>query len=198
MSLNNSAIYRSLSDPHKRFVLKIISGFSQAQAYVEVFGNASNMSQPAIYKAASRMANTPKIRKILEREREAKSSRLEEAATKTTEALIAMATCDAGDVLDSNGKPRPINQLPEPLRTAVTKIVVSGDNYTYELGGKLKSMELLGKMTNLWKENQPVLMPISIAERDEKLIDIFTKALERNVPCPPGQTNRPSPFEDDE
>ena len=100
--------------------------------------------------------------------------------------------------MDSNGKPRPINQLPEPLRTAVTKIVVSGENYTYELGGKLKSMELLGKMTNLWKENQPVLMPISIAERDEKLIDIFTKALERNVPCPPGQTNRPSPFEDDE
>jgi hypothetical protein len=129
---------------------------------------------PKIRQRANMLSKRVDVATIIQRENLARVSRIEDAAAKTTENLMAMAFSDVGQVVDDVGRPRKIRDLPEPLRKAITDIEVEGDSIRYKLGGKLKALEILGKMSNLIKEPSVNLNFISEEERNKKILEILT------------------------
>jgi len=177
MALEGDLVFQKLKEPVQKFIMNVLAGFNFVQSYIMSHPGAENNA--IIRGRAWKLAARPDVRLIIDRENKLRASRIEEAAALTTENLLSMAFADVGEVIDENGKPRKLRELPDPLRKSITEIEVDGDCVKYRLGGKLKALEILGKMTNLFKEPKVELNVITEEERTKRILEIIQAAKDR-------------------
>jgi len=182
MAIESDPAFLKLKEGHQIFVVKVLQGFNYTQAYLMAnLPGCKNANKLSISKLASKTYNRPDIKALIDRETRLRGSRIEEAAAKTTENLHSLAFADVGDLWDDNGQMRAIKDLPTPLRQAITELEIEDGKVKVKFNGKLKAIEILGRMTNLVKE-APQVHFITTETRNARLKEIFESAAARPGP----------------
>ena len=178
MSLHDDPEWRAIKkDTHKQFIQNILLGKSATEAYALSFPN-SNRSTAA--QKGHQLKN--KYSDLIARQSYIPSIAIERVANKTLENLMLLAFADIGDMVDANGVPKPIHDIPKPLRMAITEVEIDGDRVKYKVTGRTKALELLAKITKIDNPQPQIeINMISEEERKQKLMQILTVAANRTA-----------------
>jgi hypothetical protein len=177
-SISEDPEYDNLRDTHKIFITNVLAGKTYTDAYALAYPNASlqtaRSKSSAMYK---------RFKDLIERHTPLSPDVIHVIAEQTIQNLKAMAFADVSEMINKNtGKPLPLHRMPKPLRMGITEISVKGDKYTYVIGGKLKAMELLAKITKLDEAPKTeVNITISEEEKENRIKEILVSALGRNT-----------------
>lgn len=175
MSLENDEEYRKLKDTHKRFISHLLSGKNATESYSLVFPNASRATA-----GQHGWKLKDKYKELIAKWTPIPSVALERVASQTLENLTLMAFADVADMVDKDGKPKALSDIPKPLRMAITEVEIDGDRVKYKVGGKAKALELLAKISRITNDQPQVeITMISEEERQSRLKEIVVKALQR-------------------
>ena len=158
MSIEKDPEYIALPETHKKFINNLYQGQSATEAYKGAFPNASRAT------AATRGGNLKKkYEPLFQKHALVPSIALERIASKTLENLQAMAFADPKDMMRGKSL-KPISEMPEALRMAISEVQVDGDKMSFKLGGRIKALEILARMCNMGNEGQEVAVKIMTDE----------------------------------
>ena len=177
MSITEDPEYDKLKDTHKVFINNVLAGKSYTDSYALAYPNASRKTAQT---KSSSMYN--KYRDLIERNTALTPDLIHVIAEQTIQNLKAMAFADVSEMINKNtGKPLPLHRMPKAVRMGITEMSVKGDKYTYVIGGKLKAMELLAKITKLDEAPKTeVNISITEEEKENRIREILVQAIGRN------------------
>ena len=178
-SYKESLVYIDLKREHKEFVSHLLAGDNGIDAYMKAYPRVKYSTANS---KASILYNKDYIQQVLQLANRDKVASIEEAGIKTIQQLQNMAFADVGGVIDmATGKPKALADLPPALRQSISEVEIDGDRVKYKLGGKIKSLELLAKITKLTDAaaTQVNIQILNESERDEKIQQILIKAITR-------------------
>ena len=175
MSLDNDEEYKKLKGSHKVFIGHILSGKNATESYSLAFPNASRSTA-----GQHGWKLKDKYKDLLAKWTPIPSVALERVASQTLENLTLMAFADVADMVDKDGKPKALIDIPKPLRMAITEVEIDGDRVKYKVGGKAKALELLAKISRISNDAPQVeITMITEEERQSKLKEIVFNAMRR-------------------
>lgn len=176
MAIEDDPEWKSIKkNSHKQFISFMLAGKNSTEAYALSFPNASRKTAG---QHGHQLKN--KYKDILARQAPIPSVALERVASQTLENLTLMAFADVVDMVDEHGKPRALQDIPKPLRMAITEVEIDGERVKYKVGGKAKAIEILARIARL-TENDPKIeiTMITEEERQSKLREIVINAMRR-------------------
>jgi hypothetical protein len=176
MSISDDPEYDNLKDAHKIFINNVLGGKTYTESYALAYPDAS------LQTARSKSSNMyRKFRDLIERHTALTPDLVHVIAEQTIQNLKAMAFADVSEMINkTNGKPLPLHRMPKSIRMGITEMSVRGDKYTYVIGGKLKAMELLAKITKLDEAPKTeVNITITQEEKEKRIREILVQAAGR-------------------
>lgn len=183
MALEDNPDFRVLPDKDKKFIYHLLKGRTAKEAYKLTHPTATKRS------CETKGSQLRQKYKHFVEESLSQGGLLEGVNKRVVENLVAMAFADTGELLDEQGRPRSLKDIPPNLRRCITEFEIDGEHIRYKLTGKLKSLETLAKITRL-TENSPAVQVevITESQRDAKLDSILVNALKREqLELPHGQ-----------
>lgn len=163
-------------ETHKQFLRNIMQGYNPTEAYLRAFPNATNRKKAgqSAYKLKERYAD------LLNRNLPLDQVAIARVANRTLQNLENMAFADVGELLDADGKPLPLKQVPPHIRMAISKIKIGPEGVEYELAGKVKSLEVLSRVARIDGKNTNInIAHINVEDRDARLAEILVRAQAR-------------------
>lgn len=154
-----------LSDQEQRFCLEYACGLPEVARNGTAAALAAGYSDKNAAQQASRLLRKAKIRREIDRLIGEQSKRIKLDADRVMEELWRLGTVDIGQAFDEKGNLKPIHEMPEALRRAVSSIETEelfegrGEDRTQigftkkiKLFDKTRSLELLGKRFKLFTD----------------------------------------------
>mgnify|MGYP003352953318 CR=1 FL=1 len=165
MSLSDDPDFKKIKvEGYRQFLTNLLAGHNGIKSYQMAYPNAS-------YRAAGVKATQLKKKygHILERNAPLNPDKIEDVANETLHNLSLMAFADIGKMVDKEGVPLPLQQIPREVRMAITEIEVEGGRLKYRVGGKLKALEILAKIARLHQPETASVNIELISEEERKI-----------------------------
>lgn len=150
--------FDAINEQQRRFVEEYLLCLNYAQALAAA-GYSKNTT--------SRDILTPNVRAAIAERQEARRRRLNYDADRVLERLIEIDALDVADILNDDGRPKPVREWPLEWRRSIGAIDIvdtpEGVVKKLKLPDKLKNIELIGKHIGVqaWKEQSNVTIQAS-------------------------------------
>jgi len=176
MSMEQDPEYDNAKQSHKDFITAVMAGKSHTDAYALAFPNASRKTAGSKATVLYR-----KYKNLIQRHSPLTADMVQVIADQTIQNLKQMAFADASDMIDkTSGRPLPLHKMPKAVRMGITEMSVSGNKYKYVMGGKMKALELLAKITKLDEAPKTeVNISITQEEKENRIREILVQAISR-------------------
>mgnify|MGYP006275890811 CR=1 FL=1 len=176
MSIENDPDWIKIKvEGHKKFINAFLAGKNATEAYQSAYPNASRRtSNEKGYRLKER------YKELIERQTYIPSVALERVASRTLENLTQMAFADPAEMLDRNGNPRNLKDIPKALRMAITEVEIDKKGMRFKLGGRTQALQLLAKIAKIDRdEPETQIAIITQEEKNAQLRDILVGAMRR-------------------
>lgn len=101
---------------------------------------------------ASQLLSKPKVREIIEELNDKRCEKIEVNAAMILKELIRIATSDISAAFDDQGNIKPLRDIPEDIRRAISGAQKLKGKMKIDFWDKLKALELLGKHMKLFTD----------------------------------------------
>jgi len=121
------------------------------------------------WKVSKNLLSNPKVQKVIQRHMDARQARSEVTVDRVVLELWRIASADPGELYNAEGNLKPIHEIPEELRRAISHIqtyeeyegrgsdrVHIGSTKKVLLWDKLKALELLGKYLKIFFDSPKI------------------------------------------
>jgi hypothetical protein len=152
-----------LTPKQERFARLIAEGFGQSDAYRQAYDVRSSGSANAVAVEASRLVQHPQVALTIATLRSQATAQATHGFAVSRARVIAemyrMATYDPRQLLDADGKPLPLNELPDEIASAVEQVDVLVDAegrptaFRYKLARKAAHLEQTAKALGMFEED---------------------------------------------
>ena len=151
-----------LTPKREKFAQLVAQGFTQADAYRQTHGTTT-ARQATVWNDAHVLASVPEVAARIEALRAIASAQATHGFAISRARVIAemyrMATYDPRQLLDADGKPLPLNELPDEIASAVEQVdvLVDADGrptaYRYKLARKAAHLEQTAKALGMFEDD---------------------------------------------
>ena len=182
----NSALVRDGLTPQQRlFALEYLIDLNASQAAVR-----AGYAEGSASSHASVLLKTPEVQEFIRAALKKREKKLELTAERVLEELMKLGFSDIRDVFEDDGNLKNMKTLDDKIAAAVSGVKVkrkgSGDDYEEEneikLWDKPKSLELLGKHLQLWKDLIDVKVEaMTDEEAAKRAVELVEKAKAREL-----------------
>ena len=149
-----------LPEKMRRFALEYLRDLNATQAAIR-----AGYKEKTAKAQGSRLLTNVDVQKLIEEGRKEVESQIKFDAARVLQELARIGLCDIGQAFDEHGNLRPIREIPEDVRRAISGVEVdelweNGEDGRHQTGitrkvkfwDKPKSLELLGKHLKLFVE----------------------------------------------
>jgi hypothetical protein len=152
----------SLTPKRERFAQLVAAGFTQSDAYRQTHATTTDR-QATVWNDAHVLASVPEVAARIDALKAIGTAQATHGFAVSRARVIAemyrMATYDPRMLLDADGKPRPLHELPDEIASAVEQVDVLVDAegrptaYRYKLARKAAHLEQTAKALGMFEED---------------------------------------------
>lgn len=146
-----------LDRKREKFAQLVASGFTQTDAFTQSFGPGST-NRTYLYSAASEIARDPQVRDRIDQLRTHAAMRATDAFVVDRSRVLAeiarIALADPRKLLDENGIPLRLADLPDDIAAALDAVQMQPDGTAqYRLARKAPALDMLAKHLGLYEQD---------------------------------------------
>lgn len=181
------------------FCQQIMLGLSQSDAYRKAHPPSVKWKPETVHNEASKFVRVPEVSTRLKELQEHQLVKYDDTIDRIKAELTKMSFYDPRVFFDNDGNLKPLSEIPAEAAACITglEIIVmkkgkgeedgifkypdSGDNYIKKVkfGDKLKALELLGRLYNLWStEREPGKPVVQQNDNRTQIINIYNLSSE--------------------
>lgn len=162
-----------LEPKQERFCREYLIDLNATQAAIR-----AGYSEHTAQEQGSRLLSNAKVKEFIDKLKEKRNARLDIKADDVLREVARLAMVDITEAFDDEGNLKPIKQIPEDVRRAISGIEVEdlfeghgsdreriGTLRKAKFWDKVKTLELLGKHLKLFKDQLEITGTVNIADR---------------------------------
>lgn len=146
----------TLTHLEQRFVVEYLVDLKGAAA-----ARRAGYSAEGANVTASQLLRAPRVREAIERGMSGRALRTRIDADKALREVWGLCVADVRELLDEEGKPRPLNRLPRRITRAISSLKIRPDGtYEVRLWDKTKALELAMRHLGMLRDKLDVDMKV--------------------------------------